>query len=53
MPLASQGADAGKKIVGRKRGILTDTIGLIFAVTVTASGLSENALGCVLLVSPR
>jgi transposase len=35
--------------VGRKRGILTDTIGLILAVTVTAAGLSENALGIRLL----
>jgi transposase len=29
VPLTSQGTDAAKKIVGRKRGILTDTIGLI------------------------
>ncbi|MFG3035255.1 IS5 family transposase [Streptomyces sp. NPDC048253] len=48
-PLTSQGTDAAKKIVGRKRGILTDTIGLILAVTVTAAGLSENALGIRLL----
>lgn len=33
----------------RKRGILTDTIDLILAVTVTAAGLSENALGIRLL----
>ncbi|MER6011544.1 IS5 family transposase [Streptomyces bluensis] len=45
----SQGIDAGKKIVGRKRGILTDTIGLILAVTVTAASLSENAVGIQLL----
>nr|WP_152885586.1 IS5 family transposase [Streptomyces adustus] len=48
-PLTSQGTDAAKKIVGRKRGILTDTIGLILAVTVTAASLSENALGIRLL----
>jgi transposase len=47
--LTSQGADAGKKIVGRKRGILTDTIGLLLAVTVTAASLSENAVGIRLL----
>lgn len=35
VPVTSQGTDAGKKIVGRKRGILTNTIGLILAVTVT------------------
>ena len=49
VPLTSQGPDAAKKIVGRKRGILTDTIGLILAVTVTAAGLSENAVGIRLL----
>jgi transposase len=49
VPVTSQGTDAAKKIVGRKRGILTDTIGLILAVTVTAAGLSENALGIRLL----
>jgi len=49
VPVNSQGTDAAKKIVGRKRGILTDTIGLILAVTVTAASLSENALGIRLL----
>ncbi|MER6695483.1 IS5 family transposase [Streptomyces minutiscleroticus] len=44
-PLTSQGTDAAKKIVGRKRGILTDTVGLILAVTVTAASLSGNAVG--------
>ncbi|MER6076442.1 IS5 family transposase, partial [Streptomyces sp. NPDC001817] len=47
VPVTSQGTDAAKKIVGRKRGILTDTLGLILAVTVT--GLHENALGTRLL----
>jgi transposase len=45
----SRHRDNGKKIVGRKRGILTDTIGLILAVTVTAASLSENAVGIRLL----
>ncbi|WP_424862681.1 IS5 family transposase [Streptomyces sp. MMS24-I29] len=49
VPVTSQGTDAAKKIVGRKRGILTDTIGLILVVTVTAASLSENALGIRLL----
>jgi transposase len=49
VPLSSQGTDVAKKIVGRRRGILTDTIGLILAVTVTAASLSENALGIRLL----
>jgi hypothetical protein len=49
VPLTSQGTDAAKKIVGRKRGILTDTLGLILAGTVTAASLSENAVGIRLL----
>ncbi|MFJ8542094.1 IS5 family transposase [Streptomyces sp. NPDC093586] len=49
VPLTSQGTDAAKKIVGRKRGILTDTIGLILAVTVAGADLSENAMGRRLL----
>jgi transposase len=49
VPVTSQGTDAAKKIVGRKRGILTDTLGLLLAVTVTAASLSENTLGIRLL----
>ena len=48
-PDTSHGVDAGKKIVGRKRGIITDTLGLLLAVTVTAASLSENAVGIRLL----
>jgi hypothetical protein len=36
-PVQTQGIDAGKKIVGRKRGIVTDTLGLLLAVIVTAA----------------
>lgn len=36
-PADTQGIDAGKKIVGRKRGIVTDTLGLVLAVIVTAA----------------
>jgi transposase len=53
VPLTSQGTDAAKKIVGRKRGTLTDTIGLILAVTVIAASLSENAVGIRLLDQAR
>lgn len=49
VPLASQGTDAGKKIVGRKRGVITDALGLILAVTVTAASLSDNTIGIRLL----
>jgi len=49
VPLTSQGTDAGKKIVGRKRGIVTDALGLILAVAVTAASLSDNTIGIRLL----
>jgi len=49
VPLTSQGTDAGKKIVGRKRGVITDALGLILAVTVSAASLSDNAIGIRLL----
>ncbi|MFF0371630.1 IS5 family transposase [Micromonospora sp. NPDC005087] len=44
-PLPTQGIDAGKKIVGRKRGIITDTLGLLLAVVVTAASASDNTIG--------
>lgn len=34
---SGQGIDAGKKIVGRKRSIVVDTLGLLLAVPVTAA----------------
>lgn len=49
VPLTSQETDAGKKIVGRKRGVVTDALGLILAVIVTAANLSDNAIGTRLL----
>lgn len=49
VPLATQGVDAGKKIIGRKRGIVTDALGLLLAVVVTAASLSDNTIGITLL----
>ena len=49
VPAASQGIDAGKKIAGRKRGIVTDTLGLLLAVTVLAASVTENAAGMQLV----
>ena len=49
VPAADQGTDAGKKIVGRKRGIVTGTPGLLLAVTVMAASVTENAAGMRLL----
>ncbi|GIF09661.1 hypothetical protein Asi03nite_71990 [Actinoplanes siamensis] len=49
VPTGTQGTDAGKKIVGRKRGIITDTLGLLLYVIVTAASVSDNAIGMDLL----
>jgi transposase len=49
VPATSQGYDAGKKIAGRKRSIVTDTLGLLLAVLVTAAGVSDSAAGLPLL----
>jgi transposase len=49
VPLNTQGIDAGKKIVGRKRGIVTDTLGLLLAVVVTTAAASDNTIGIDLL----
>lgn len=42
---ADQGIDAGKKIKGRKRHIVTDFLGLVLAVVVTAASVSDTAGG--------
>jgi transposase len=49
VPLETQGIDAGKKIVGRKRSIITDTLGLLLAIIVTAASVSDNVIGNDLL----
>ncbi|GHJ97916.1 DDE transposase [Streptomyces sp. NE5-10] len=49
VPASGQGIDAGKKIVGRKRSIVTDTLGLLLAVLVTAAGMQDSVAGTTLL----
>ncbi|SEE67603.1 Transposase [Streptomyces sp. 2231.1] len=49
VPAASQGIDAGKKIVGRKRNIVTDTLGLLLAVLVTAASVQDSVADTRLL----
>jgi transposase len=46
---SSQGVDAGKKIVGRKRSIVTDTLGLLLAMLVTAASVQDPVAGTRLL----
>jgi transposase len=45
----TQGIDADKKIVGRKRSIAVDTLGLLLLVMVTAASVSDNEAGIQLL----
>lgn len=49
VPTDTQGTDAGKKIVGRKRSIVVDTLGLLLLVMVTAASVSDNEAGKQLL----
>jgi transposase len=51
VPAATQGIDAGKKIVGRKRSIVTDTLGLLLAVLVTAASVQDGPAGLQLLTT--
>src|SRR2546422_679977 len=44
-----RGYDAGKKVKGRKRHILVDTLGLLMAVRVTSAALSDAAGAKLLL----
>ncbi len=49
VPLADQGTDAGKRIIGRKRHLGCDTLGLLLTVLVTAASISDTAAGRTLL----
>ncbi|MFG2825811.1 IS5 family transposase [Kitasatospora sp. NPDC048365] len=49
VPIETQGIDAGKRIVGRKRSIVVDTLGLLLLVMVTAASVSDNDAGKQLL----
>ncbi|MFE3372479.1 IS5 family transposase [Streptomyces sp. NPDC059173] len=42
VPAASRGCDGGKKVPGRKRHIVTDTLGLLLAVAVTAANIGDR-----------
>ncbi|MFE0421449.1 IS5 family transposase [Streptomyces sp. NPDC058953] len=45
VPATNQGTDSAKKIVGRKRSIVTDTLGLLLAVLVTAASVQDSDAG--------
>ncbi|WP_107061794.1 IS5 family transposase [Streptomyces cellulosae] len=46
---ASRGFDAGKNINGRKRHLLTDTLGLLLAVLVTPASMTDRDAARILL----
>lgn len=45
VPAAGQGVDVGKRIVGRKRSIVIDALGLLLAVLVTAASVQDSIAG--------
>ena len=49
MPAAGRGFDGGKKVNGRKRHIVVDTLGLLLAVMVTAASVTDREAGRTLL----
>ncbi|MET7498623.1 IS5 family transposase [Streptomyces sp900116325] len=49
VPTASSGYDGGKKVPGRKRHIVTDTLGLLLAVAVTAANVGDRDAAMPLL----
>lgn len=50
---ASRGYDAGKKTNGRKRHVLTDTLGLLLAVLVTPASTTDRDAARVLLPAAK
>jgi transposase len=42
VPASSRGYDGGKKVPGRKRHIVTDTLGLLLVVVVTAANIGDR-----------
>jgi putative transposase len=45
----ARGYDGGKKITGRKRHLLVDTLGLLIAIVMTSAGLDEGVAAPLLL----
>ncbi|MFB8171468.1 IS5 family transposase [Kitasatospora purpeofusca] len=49
VPAATRGFDGGKKVNGRKRHIVVDTLGLLLRVMVTAASVTDREAGRTLL----
>ncbi|MCX4985868.1 IS5 family transposase [Streptomyces sp. NBC_00572] len=53
VPAASRGYDGGKKVPGRKRHIVTDTLGLLLVVALTAANIGDRDAAAGLLMRLR
>ncbi|MFJ4777914.1 transposase [Streptomyces sp. NPDC088762] len=53
MPAASRGYDGGKKVPGRKQHLVTDTLGLLLVVAVTAANVGDRDAAVGLLTRLR
>jgi len=53
VPAVSRGYDGGKKVGGRKRHIVTDTLGLLLVVAVTAANIGDRDAAAGLLARLR
>ncbi|MFF3468558.1 IS5 family transposase [Streptomyces sp. NPDC002619] len=53
VPAASRGYDGGKQVPGRKRPIVTDTLGLLLVVAVTAANIGDRDAAVGLLARLR
>ncbi|MFE5302231.1 IS5 family transposase [Streptomyces sp. NPDC056632] len=53
VPAAARGFDGGKKVNGRKRHIVVDTLGLLLTVVVTAASVTDREAGQTLLARLR
>jgi len=53
VPVATSGFDPHKKVNGRKRHLLTDTMGLLITAAVTAASVQDRAGGALTLKAAR
>ncbi|MFD8708807.1 IS5 family transposase [Kitasatospora sp. NPDC059648] len=53
VPATTRGFDGGKKVNGRKRHIVVDTLGLLLTVLVTAASVTDREAGGTLLARLR
>lgn len=53
VPAATRGYDGGKKINGRRRHVITDTLGLLLVVLVTAGNITDRQAAGLLLPGLR